>query len=309
MQASKTPLQPSAHRPLLLALLVAVNLMWGSIWPISKIALREMSPLQLGGWRAVLAGVVLLPALGRELRRGNLPLGALPAMVMLGFLAFVGSKALGYWGVNLSTGLNASLLTSVEPLLTMLLARIWLGELLTGRKIWGLAFGGTGAYLLIAGGFRLPDFSALGVLGDMIFLGGLGMEALYSVWGKTILKRHSPLIITSVTLVAAAVMWIPVLLVDGTTNGWPVPSGVGIAAVIYMALGCTVFAYFAWLYVLSHMEVGLAGMSILLQPLSGALLSVLLLRERLQPAATLGGALIILSLLIVSRKSPEGPAQ
>ena len=76
-----------------------------------------------------------------------------------------------------------------------------------------------------------------------------------------------------------------------------------------MALGCTVAAYLAWLYALRHMEAGTAAMTILLQPLFGALLSILLLEERLQPAAILGGALVILSLFIVSRNPSQNPAR
>jgi drug/metabolite transporter (DMT)-like permease len=289
-------------------MLCAVNLMWGSTWVVSKFALREMSPLQLGGWRAVVAGGVLTPILARALRRGTLPPGALPALAMLGFLAFVGAKALNYWGVNLSTGLNASLLTAVEPLLTIALARLWLGEALTGRKLWGLALGGAGAYLLIARGWRPPDFTLAGVEGDLLFVAGLGLEALYSVWGKSILRRYSPLDVTAGTIVTAAVIWIPVLAIDGAQNGWPTPGWVGISAVIYMALGCTVVAYLVWLYALTHMEVGVAAMTILLQPLFGALLSMLLLGERLPPAAALGGALVVLSLFVVSRSPAEAPA-
>ena len=142
----------------------------------------------------------------------------------------------------------------------------------------------------------------------MLFVSGLGLEALYSVWGKSILRRYSPLDVTAGTIVAAAVIWIPILAIDGAQNGWPSPGWVGIGAVLYMALGCTVLAYLAWLYALTHMEVGVAAMTILLQPLFGALLSMLLLGERLPPAAALGGALVVLSLYVVSRAPPEAPA-
>lgn len=305
MQEPSKPRPGGLHRMLLLAMLCGINVMWGSIWVVSKFALREMRPLQLAGWRTVVSGAVLLPWLVRDLRRGKIGMRALPALAMLGFLAFVVAKALGYWGVNLSTGLNASLLTSVEPLLTMVLARMWLREAFTRRKLWGLALGSGGAYLLIARGLRLPDFSAAGVLGDLLFVAGLVMEALYSVWGKATLQRHSPLTVTAATIVAAAVIWIPVLAVDGAQNGWDAPGWVGIGAVLYMALGCTVIAYLAWFYALTHMEAGVAGMSILLQPLVGVLLSAMLLNERLPPAALLGGALVVTGLYLVV-KAPSG---
>ena len=307
MQGIKPPtrLPRPTPRALLLALLCAINLMWGSSWVVSKAALAEMSPLQLGGWRMIAAGLLLLPWLVAGLRRGELAPRHLPELALLGFLAFGAAKALTYWGLNLSTGLNASLLMALEPLLTVALARLWLREALTPRKLWALALGGGGAYLVIARGLRLPDFSASGVVGDLLFILGLGLEALYSVWGKAALRRHSALTVTSATIVAAGLFWIPVVVLDGMSNGWPTPGWTAVGAVLFLSLGCTVVAYMAWLFALKTMEAGTAGMTLLLQPLFGAALAAALLGDTLPPAAAAGGALVVFSLfLIVRRQEP-----
>ncbi|MCZ6843168.1 MAG: DMT family transporter [SAR324 cluster bacterium] len=285
----------------LLLLLCAINFMWGGSWVVSKLALEEMSPLQLGGWRMLVAGLVLSPWLARALRSGELKPAELPGLAVLGFVAFVAAKALGYWGVNLSSGLNASLLMALEPLLTMVLARMWLAETLTGRKLWALLLGGGGAYLVIARGLRLPDFSAAGVIGDLVFTMGLGLEALYSVWGKAALRRHSPLTVSAATIVTAGLLWIPVIVLDGWQNGWPTPSWGGAGAVLFLSVGCTVVAYMSWLYALKTMEAGTVGLTLLLQPLFGAALSALVLGDSLPPAAAAGGGLVVASLYLVVR--------
>ncbi len=292
-------------RAVLVGLLCIINLMWGSSWVVTKLALEEMSPVQLGGWRMIVSGILLLPWLARGLRDGGITGRGLPWLVVLGFTGFVAPKALNLWGIDLSTAINASLLMAVEPLLTLAMARLWLGERLTRRKLLGLLLGGSGGYLLIARGFRLPDFSVAAVVGDLIFTLGLAMEALYSVWGKATLRRHSPLNITAAAIVTSMVFWIPAVAADGALNGWPAPSWVGLAAILFLALGCTVFAYLVWLYLLGRMEAGVAGMTLLLQPLFGALLSAAVLGERLPPAAALGGALVMLSLYLVMREAPR----
>jgi drug/metabolite transporter (DMT)-like permease len=287
---------------MLVLLLCGINLMWGSSWVASKLALEEMTPLQLGGWRMIVAAVLLLPWFVRSLRRGEITAGALPWLTFLGFTGFVAPKALNYWGIDLSTAINASLLMAVEPLLTIAMARVWLGERLTGRKLSGLLLGGFGGYLLIARGFKVPNFSVAGVVGDLIFTAGLAMEALYSVWGKATLQRHSPVSITAASIVTSLVFWIPAVAVDGARNGWPAPSWVGLGAIVFLALGCTVIAYMAWLFALGQMEAGTAGMTILLQPLFGALLSAAVLGDTLPPVAAVGGTLVVFSLFVVVRE-------
>lgn len=308
MQGLRKPPAPPGERLrriFWVLLLCAINLLWGSSWVPTKLALAELSPLQLGGWRMILAGTVLLPFLARHLRTRELPWRALPWLTLLGFTGFVAPKALAYWGVDLSTAINASLLAAVEPLLTVAMARLWLGERLTRRKGAGLLLGAAGGYLLIARGLRLPDLSTGAVLGDLIFTAGLLLEALYSVWGKATLRRHDPLPITAAAIVTSMVFWIPAVAADAARNGWPTPSWVGVGAVLYLALGCTVLAYLVWLYALRYMEAGVAGMTILLQPVSGALLSVWVLGETLPPTAALGGTLVVLSLWVVVR-APAG---
>lgn len=291
-----------------MALLCGINLMWGSSWVATKLALEEMSPIQLGGWRMIVSGVILLPWLLKGWRAGEITARGLPWLVVLGFTGFVAPKALTYYGIDLSTAINASLLMAVEPLMTLAMARLWLGERLTRRKLWGLLLGGSGGYLLIARGFRLPDFSTAAVVGDLIFTLGLAMEALYTVWGKATLQRHSPVTITAVAIVTSMVFWIPAVVADGALNGWPTPSWKGIAAIAFLALGCTVIAYMAWLFALGRMEAGVAGMTVLLQPVFGALLSAAVLGETLPPSAAAGGALVMFSLYLVVREPAAKPA-
>lgn len=284
------------HQPLLIGLLIAANLLWGASWVVAKLALGELTPLQVSAWRMIVAGFIVLPWL--HVRGPALPPRAWPMLIFLGLVGFVLSKFLNYWGLNLTTAVNASLLMATEPLLTIALGRLLLGEALTGRRLGAFAVGAAGAYLLIAQGLRAPDLSATHVLGNLVFLLGLTGEAVYSVLGKSLLGRHSAALVTAATIAASLLFWLPLAGADGALNGWPPLTGKALAAIAFLSVGCTVAAYWAWFHALEKLEVGLAAMTLFVQPVWGALLAVLLLGETLSLPTVGGGALMLASLYL-----------
>ncbi|HKI99435.1 MAG TPA: DMT family transporter [bacterium] len=294
------------NRALALALLVLANLLWGSTWVVAKLALTELSPLQVSAWRMIAAGLVVLPWLVHQQRRGALPLRAWPQLAGLGALGFGVAKFLSFWGLSRTTATDASLLMSVEPLLTIALGWLVLREALSGRRAAAFLLGAAGAWLLIARGLEPPAAGAPHVVGDLVFLLGLTGEAAYSVLGKSLLRRHSAALVTAATIVTSMGLWLPVAVGDGLRAGWPPLNAGVVAALAFLALGCTVFAFWAWFRALEQLEAGLAALTIFVQPVWGAALSVLLLGEPLQAATLAGGALVLASLYLALAPLP-GP--
>ena len=281
------------RRLLLIGMLVGANLLWGSAWVIAKWTLSGLTPLQVSAWRMIVAGVPVLPWLWWVMRRERVSPRLWPRLVLLGGVGFVLSKYLNFWGLDLTTATDASLLMAAEPLLTIALGVAVLGEVLTIRRVSAFAVGACGAYMLIAGGWRWPGLSSSHALGDLIFLLGLAGEAAYSVFGKSLLQRHSATLVTLATIAGSLVFWVPLALHDGWTNGWP-PLDAGIvAAMAVLALGCTVLAYWVWFRALEELEAGFAALTIFVQPVWGALLAYLVLGEPLAPSTLLGGTLVL----------------
>ena len=280
-------------RGTLLLMLVGANLLWGSSWVVSKLALEGLTPLQINGWRMVLAGVLALPWLLPQLRRASLPPGSWVTLLVLGFMGFVGSKYLNLWGLERTSATNASLLMSVEPLFTIVLGVLLLGEALTRRRVGAFVLGAAGGWLIIApwseGGFALGGAA----LGDLIFLSGLLLEAGYSVVGKSLLTRYPPGLITLATVVMSMVFWAPALAMDVATTGFAHLGGMAVPVLLYLSIGCTLLAYWAWFRALQGMDAGLAALTIFVQPVWGALLSMLILGETMGWHTLAGGTLVL----------------
>ena len=115
---------PSLRRVYPMLLLISANLLWGSMWVVAKLTLTEFTPLQVSAWRMIVAGLIVAPWLFIQQKRAPLPARDWPSLIMLGLSAYVVAKFLSFWGLNLTTATNASLLTAIEPLFTIALARL-----------------------------------------------------------------------------------------------------------------------------------------------------------------------------------------
>ena len=295
---------PVAPRVLLWGLLGLSNALWGASWVVAKIALQELTPLQLAAGRMILAGLVLLPIVVWHARRGGLPRELWPRLLALGLAQAVLAKWCGYWGVQHSTAANAGLLMATEPGFTLLLAALVLGEKLTALKVASLLLGAAGAYLIIFRETGWPSLSGATVAGDAVFILGLLLEAGYSVASKPLALRYSPLAIVSASLVAGLPVWLPVAAWDVALTGGPAYSAATLGAVAYFALGCTVFGYVVWVYALQYIDAGRVGLSVFLQPVIGTALAVAVLGEKLT-WATVSGALLVLGSLGIVLIAPS----
>lgn len=306
MQASASSAAPPGRLLLTMALLVAANLMWGSSWVVAKELFATLTPLQVAAWRMIGAGLPLTPLAVWMARRGLLPPRDWPLLLLLALIGFVLPKALNLWGVSLSTAASASLLMSIEPLFTLLLGVLILRERVTRTKLAALLLGGAGTWLIIARGWGWPDLRSLGALGDLVFVAGLLTEAGYSVLGKRMLARGSPLTLTTATIVASLVFWLPIAAWDLALHGPPPVTPGTIAALAYLSVALTIVGYWIWFYALEHVDAGRVGLTIFVQPLAGTLLSIGWLGENLTPAMGLGGALVLAALALALRPERGG---
>jgi drug/metabolite transporter (DMT)-like permease len=261
--------------------LVLANALWAGTYTAGKIALAELSPIELNALRFTLAALLLSPVLVRNRRqiaalwydrRGLLVLGQL---ILLGWVL---NKTLEYSGLALSTAADVALLISTESLFTAVLAWTLLGERATRSGVAALVVGMAGAYLIVARGF-VPDLSthvggAQRILGDLLVILSLFIEAAYTIRGKAVLGRWPPLLFTSLTIAGSLIFWLPAGVGAVAAGGWPHLSLGGALGVLYMAVFATVGGYWLWFRGLTVIDGAAAAPLLFIQPLLGTLLAV-----------------------------------
>ena len=142
------------------------------------------------------------------------------------------------------------------------------------------------------------------LLGALCLAGNALCFAVYSAAGKRLLAGLSPFTTTAGVLVAGAVP----LLVAATLAGWDdlqALSGAQWAAVFYLALVCSVAAYFAYHVALSRLEATRAATWIYLEPVIAFAFGWALLGEAVTATVLAGAAAIALGVAVVTR-DPAG---
>jgi drug/metabolite transporter (DMT)-like permease len=94
-------------------------------------------------------------------------------------------------GLSLTSPIDASVITTMSPILTMILAAFFLREPITGKKILGVLVGAAGAILLIYSS-DIVHHSSASVEGNLLCILSSFSFAIYLTAFKKLIVRYSP---------------------------------------------------------------------------------------------------------------------
>lgn len=281
------------------------NVLWAGSYVAAKVALLGFSVNLMNALRMIIAALVLLPLLLARRRELRLTRSDVLQLALLALIGFVINKILEYGGLALTTASDVALLIAGESIFTAILSWLFLRERF--RRVTGLALlvGFAGVYLIIERSV-LPNIPTGGgvwrMVGDLLVVLALVFEAFFTVRGKSLLVKHSPLLVTAAAIVGSTVFWIPVAGYEITVHGWPSVGWQSWLGLIWLAVMATVIAYLAWFKGLERVEGSSAATTLFIQPLLGATLAIVLLGDQLLPTTIIGGALILVSVYVISRQ-------
>lgn len=214
-----------------------------------------------------------------------------------GIINFSGSPFFQLSALRLTQATDVSILVSFEPLLTALLAVLFLKERLRPSTLYTFLAATLGVVIMGWQGGN-ADFQWQRLLGDSLFLLALLCEGTCSTVGRHLTQKYNPFELIAWMVFAGflsnlAFNW-PLLTIQNISHiplkGWLLAG--------YLALACTLIGYAGWFYLLKRIEVGKLALSLFFQPLAGVFLACLLLGEKLDLQTALGGTIVLLSLLI-----------
>jgi len=285
-------------------MLITANTLWAASYVAAKFVLRDTSVNLMLALRMSISALVLLPLLIALRKELNLTRKDIPQLALLALAGFVINKILEYGGLALTTASDVALLITSESIFTAALSWILLRERFKRMTGAALLLGLLGVYLIVERSL-VPNIPSGGgvlrIIGDLMVVLALLLEAFYTVRGKALLVKHPPLLITAASIVGSMLFWAPSAAWEILTTGW---HPLGLAAwigLLWMALMSTVVAYFAWFRGLASVDGSAAASALFVQPLLGTVLAIVLLNEQLTPMTVIGGILIMLSVYLISR--------
>lgn len=272
-------------------------LIWSSAFSISKLALLNCPPLLFLTARFLLAAAVLLGGAliaGGKWRVSRRDLISLSLVGVANNALYLGLNYLGMGSV--SSGLTA-LISSMNPVLTAVLAALFLGEPMTWRKAGGLVLGVIGIGFIVHSRVGSGAESAAGIA--LIVTGLLSL-----VSGAILFKRLAPRgglwIANGVQNLAGALALAPVALTTESIGGIS-PSWRLLAALVYLTVIGSVVAYLLWLHLLTVLGATAASAYHFLMPPLGFLFGWIVLGEHMAPHELIGIIPVALGIYLVTR--------
>jgi drug/metabolite transporter (DMT)-like permease len=269
------------------------------IWSTTPLAI-QWSAVGAGFAFAVMARMVIGVALALVLVavwRVGLPLHRRARLSYLaGGLGTFGAMICTYWGAQYIHSGLVSVLFGLTPLMTGVLAVIWLDEpALQPARLAGIMMGIAGLALIFATGREMPDANAVAGIGALLL--GVLIYSASLVWVKRIGDDSPPLATTAGTLLVSVPLFVVAWLsVDGTVPA-ALPSKAG-AAIVYLGVFGSVLGFALYYYVLKHTDAGQVALITLVTPVLALLLGRAVNGEAVAPRVWAGAGLISLGLAI-----------
>src|SRR5437868_4020431 len=285
-------------------LLIMANVLWAASYVASKFVLLDTSVTIMLALRMGISALLVLPFLIARRKDLNLTRQAIPQLLILALVGFVINKLLEFGGLALTTASDVALLITSESIFTAAFSWVFLRERFKRLTGFALLLGFVGVYLIVERSL-VPNIPSGGgvwrIVGDLLVVLALLVEAFYTVRGKALLVKYPPLMITSASIVVSMIFWMPVAAWEIIHTGWHPLSLVAWLSVGWLALMSTVVAYLAWFQGLAKVDASSAASALFIQPLLGTILAIVLLHDQLTPMTVVGGILIIVSVYLISR--------
>lgn len=289
--------RPSYRGPLYLILATTI---WGSMYVVSKVVLGVVPPLLLVWWRYVVA-LVALGVMGVMTHQTwRIDRRQVASIAAVGLIGYVVSIAAQFYGTALSTAQWGSVITATTPAFMIVFAAPMLGERVTLRKAFAVLLAISGTVVMIG----------MGTVSSQYQWGGLALVLAALSWAlmSVLVKKAPPNLplwtLTFYAMVLALLVLTPMSLASMPSVSWarltsPLIGG----GIVYLGVVATAGAFYLWNRGLQLTEAGAGGIYFVFQPVSGTILSYLLLKEPIGPGF-LGGAILIgLAVWLISRST------
>ncbi len=216
-------------------LTVLAVVFWGANFPLAGLVVHDIQPLAGALGRFILAALVMVPL--AWMRGNTVPvMGRIRSLGVLGVTAGL-FNVLFFNAMHMTSPVTGALVMATNPLVTALMAALFLGERPGVRQMMAvpLAFAGVATVVLGAGArLSLSPGDGLMLVADLVWGG-------YNVLVRRLMPTGNSLGNTAVLMIWAAITLGVAVILAGVPLAMPGPRAA--ISLLVMAVAGTVFAY------------------------------------------------------------------
>lgn len=278
-----------------------IVIIWGSASSVTKVAVEDIPPYLFAFLRNLVASICLVPFfLVRKKKGFKQP--SIPPKSTLFWMALTG-VALFYIFFNLglfyTTASAGALIQGFIPVAIILLAILFLRETLKTKQTIGIILSIIGVVMI---GFigEMPQ-ARNNLLGNVLIIFAVLSWGSYTIISKR-MEKYDSVYLTSMTTWIGTALLLPAVAIEYyndpvipsiSVNGW--------LAILYLGVFSSAICYVLYNRVMKTLSAVQVGNFMNLDPVFGAVIAVIFLKEEVTPWQIGGAALVLVGVVVTSR--------
>lgn len=273
--------------------MVLAAIFWSGAFIAGKFSIEEFPVFSLVFFRFLIATAIIFVIMIRVEDNWKITKKDLKMFLTLGIVGMVGYHVFFFLSLKFTTATNSSLIGAINPIVTTVLACIFLKEKVNRKNIIGILMSLLGVILITTNGNLSLLLSLKFNIGDILMIIAVICWASYGILSKKALEVYSPIKITSYAFLTCTIILVPFVILekpwtfiqDTTINGW--------ISILYMAIFPSVFGYL--IQQMSNKKIGPTKTSLYINlvPVFSMILAFFILGEEISIIKIGAGILII----------------
>lgn len=195
-------------------------------------------------------------------------------LALCGLFGGAANQMLFFHGINLTSPIDASIITTATPVIVLIFSYFILKERITKNKVIGIAMAGAGAIFLILYGNKTDGTSSL--LGNFFVLLNASSYGLYLVLARTLMNKYHAITVVSWIFLFGFMYVLPFGLNDFLNTNFEAFTINTYLTIGYVVLFTTFFAYLFNIFALKHLPPSITSSYTYLQPVVSFLIVTLM---------------------------------
>ena len=287
--------------------ILTANIIFGLGVPVTKFLLDTwVTPMTYMAFRCGGATLIFW-AIAAFLPKEHVERRDLLVIMAGGLLGFVISQTLTAWSLQYTTPVYFSLIATLTPIATMLMAALFLGEHITGAKTLGVLLAIAGAALMVFVGWQ-SGTGRNDLLGIVLALLSVLTWVVYLLITRSVSQKYTAVTQMKWIFLVSAIAVVPFAL--GDVDKTPLISAAtlnadwwwGALAMAFIVVFATVLGYFMIPYAMQYLRATTVSIYTNLQPVVASLVAIAISQDVFTWDKPVAAVLVLLGAYLVTRE-------
>lgn len=289
------------------AAVILANVIFGLGVPVTKYLLEDwVTPMVYMALRCIGAALIFW-LIAAFLPKEKVEKKDLIVIMLGGLTGFVISQTLTAWALNYTSPVYYSLIATLVPIGTMLLAALFLKESITGVKLLGVCLGIAGAALLVLVKWQ-TEAGSNDLLGIFFALLSLLTWVIYLIITSKVSQKYTAVTQMKWTFLVSTIAVLPFAWNEfGQTKLFSGDYGftegmMGVGGMAFIVVFATVMGYFMIPYAMKYLRATTVSIYTNLQPIVASLIAIAIRQDVFTWDKPVAAVLVLVGAYLVTQK-------